>query len=493
LRRWITAKAFGFVFAFVLVALIACSLGRPRSGTALRASNPKPDARSATSARYPLRVGPSRRYLVDQRGRPFLIVGDSPQSLIVNVSLADAERFLSHEAASGFNTVWVNLLCNRYTGGRSDGTTYDKIAPFWLPGDLSTPNEAYFRRADAVIRLAAKHGITVFLDPIETGGWLNTLRKNDVGKSYAYGKWLGNRYKKFANIIWFNGNDFQQWRDPTANRLAFTVAQGIRAADPRHVQTVELDWPVSGSRDSRLWTPVIGLDAAYTYYPTYAQVLKEYDRPNFIPVFMVEANYEFEHQYTGPDTLRRQEYWALLSGAAGQLYGNKYTWQFNRGWKDHVDTTGVKQMQFVTKLFAHRPWFRLVPDQRHELIIAGFGTMKTHGSVNDSDFVTAARTPDGKLAIAYLPTRRAVTVDLDRFTGRVSAQWYDPTSGNFLRVRGSPFANAGSRSLAPPLANASRDDDWVLVLATMASKDGRSPQPGAPARRQQTRSGRQRR
>ena len=46
---------------------------------------------------------------------------------------------------------------------------------------------------------------------------------------------------------------------------------------------------------------------------------------------MVEANYEGENDYTGPGTLRRQEYWTLLSGATGQFYGNKYTWQFLKG------------------------------------------------------------------------------------------------------------------------------------------------------------------
>ena len=46
---------------------------------------------------------------------------------------------------------------------------------------------------------------------------------------------------------------------------------------------------------------------------------------------MVEANYEFEHIAADagtPSILRRQEYWTLLSGAAGQLYGNRYTWPF---------------------------------------------------------------------------------------------------------------------------------------------------------------------
>jgi Protein of unknown function (DUF4038)/Putative collagen-binding domain of a collagenase len=461
--------ASGLVFVSVF-ALVACSSGTPQGGS------PTGDSRNNTEPvrlmpppSYPLRAGPTQRYLVDRKGLPFLIVGDSPQALVVNVSLPDADKFMADRAATGFNSLWVNLLCNTYTGGRSDGTTFDKLAPFSTPGDLANPNEAYFRRADAVIRLAAKHGLTVLLDPIETGGWLGTLLDNGVKKDYAFGKWLGNRYKSFPNIIWFNGNDFQQYQDPTANAVVFAVARGIRATDKSHIHTVELDnfrygSRPSGSRDSRLWTPLIGLDAAYTYYPTYAQVLKEYNRPDHIPVFMVEANYEFEHDYSGPETLRRQEYWSLLSGASGQLYGNKYTWQFIDGWKDHLDTTGVTELQYITKLVADRPWFKLVPDQRHKLVTAGFGSFSSSGSVNDNDYVTAAKTPDGKLAIAYLPTGHTITVDLGRLKGRVKAQWYDPTTGMYTVTQGSPLANSRKRDFTPPSHNAAGDNDWVLVL-----------------------------
>ena len=118
---------------------------------------------------------------------------------------------------------------------------------------------------------------------------------------------------------------------------------------------------------------------------------------------MVEANYEFEHDYRTPEALRRQEYWSLLSGAAGQLYGNKYTWQFIDDWKTHLDTKGVSELQIATKLFAGRPWFKLVPDQNHQLVTEGFGSFAASGSVNDNDYVAAALTPNRKLAIAYLP------------------------------------------------------------------------------------------
>ena len=124
---------------------------------------------------YPLKMGPTRRYLVDQRGRPFLIVGDSPQSMIVNLSLQDAKTYIADRKSLGFNALWVNLLCDKYTAGRADGSTYDHIQPFLKPNDLSTPNPRYFARVDAMIRLANQYGMVVFLDPIETGGWLGTL------------------------------------------------------------------------------------------------------------------------------------------------------------------------------------------------------------------------------------------------------------------------------------------------------------------------------
>jgi len=413
---------------------------------------------------YPLKVGPTGRYLVDRDGRPFLIVGDSPQALIANLSVKRAGQFFANRQAAGFNSVWINLLCDDYTGGRPDGATYDGIVPFMRPGDLSTPNPAYFTRADEMIRLAERHRIVVFLDPIETGGWLKVLRDNGTAKAYAYGRYLGLRYRRFPNIVWLNGNDFQTWTQPGDDALALAVARGIKSVDPRQLQTVELDFPTSASSDDVRWGGIIGLDAAYTYSPTYAEVLKAYGRDR-VPVFMIEASYEGEHDYTGPETLRRQEYWTLLSGATGQFYGNHYTWQFSTGWPSHLNTVGSRQMTIATNLFSHRPWFDLVPDTSHALVVSGYGTYSESGDVNSNDYVTAARTPDGRLAIAYLPSGRPIVVNMRRMAGsRVRAQWYDPTSGRYAAIAGSPFVTRGERRFAPPGENHGGDDDWVLVL-----------------------------
>jgi hypothetical protein len=183
---------------------------------------------------------------------------------------------------------------------------------------------------------------------------------------------------------------------------------------------------------------------------------------------MIEANYEGEHWYTGPSTLRRQEYWTMLSGATGQFYGNKYTWPFRKRWPRYLNTIGSRQMTFVTNLFSRRRWYDLVPDTEHRLVVAGYGTYSNAGSVNSNDYVTAARTPDGRLAIAYLPTGHLVEIDMRRMSGRrVRVQWYDPTTGSYSTVPGSPFPRNGRRRFAVPGKNGEGGKDWVLVLTAV--------------------------
>jgi hypothetical protein len=434
--------------------------------TPIAASMAGPSPAAAASVAYPVKISDNHRYLVDQNGQPFLMVGDSPQAMIGDISEADADYYFANREAAGFNAQWINLLCNGYTGCHSDGTTYDGIAPFTTPGDLATPNEAYFARVDHVLRLAANHGQLVLLDPIETGGWLGIASANGPAKAYNYGKFLGQRYKNVPNIVWMSGNDFKSWGNPSDDAVIRGVAQGIKDNDPGHLQTIELD--LNGSLDDAPWAPLLGLDAAYTYLPTYDQVLTEYNRAN-IPVFMVEANYDGEHNATDPGSpqiLRRQAYWTFLSGATGQLYGNRTTWQFADNWKSNLDIRSSAQFHYAANLLSSRQWYNLVPDQDHRLVTAGYGTYARDGSLAGNDYVTAARTPDGTLAIAYMPTPRPITVDLSKFAASVNATWYDPASGTYVSVAGAPFANTGKHEFAPPGSNADGDGDWALILET---------------------------
>lgn len=242
--------------SFVSAALLASFMpaGEPPSARSARESPP------VVAPALPLKIGPTGRYLVDQNDVPFLIAGESPQAMMVNASEPDAELFLRNRRSHGFNTAWVNLICAKYTGGRDDGSTIDGIKPFAGDFDFSQPEERYFARCDRILKLAAKHNVLVMLDPAETGSFLAVLKKNGVDKCRAYGRYLGRRYARYDNLLWFHGNDYID-DTPENDRLVLAVLEGIKEFDDRHLHTVELDWKRTGrtSLDNDRWAAAVGL------------------------------------------------------------------------------------------------------------------------------------------------------------------------------------------------------------------------------------------
>jgi hypothetical protein len=457
-----------------LLTLLLALLG----GTVTAA--PRPSSRAAslapTASTWPLAV--RGRYLVDQTGTPFLIAGDSAHNLVTQVAPADAGAYLATRQAQGFNTLAVYLLCGSGVGCNADGSTFDGIAPFLTPGDLSTPNPVYFARVDALLSQALADHFLVMLDPAETTDWLSTLDANGPTKDYAYGQYLGNRYKSFPNILWYNGNDFQTWNNATDRAAVQAVAQGIQSVDPGALQTAQLNYNVSDTWQDPSWVPLAALDGVYTYSPTYAQMLTAYNRDQG-PIFLTEANYEGANN-TGQDPAqpliqRLQEYWTLLSGGAGQLYGSFYVRHFDAGWQQHLASIGVTQFGYVNALFSHRAWWNLVPDQTHTFLTGGTGTFASGGPLHTNDYATAALSPDGTLGMVYAPTSRTMTLDLTRMAGPVTAEWYDPTNGVFSSSAGSPFPNSAGQTFTPPGANSAGDPDWVLVLTAAPGGPSATP------------------
>jgi Protein of unknown function (DUF4038)/Putative collagen-binding domain of a collagenase len=420
------------------------------------------------------------RYLDDQNNAPFLIAGDSPQGLISRLNEKEIEDFFADRQAHGFNTLgWVDVLnAGRDFPTNTYATTPDGIRPFtgFLYGgkdhtqyDLSKPNEAYFQRLDHIVTMAAKHNLLIFIDPIETAGWLMTLRNNGLAAANAYGQYLGNRYKKFPNVAWLSGNDFMGWQKESDDALVRAVAKGLKSADPGHIQTVEFNPPFGSSLDDPSWAAIISINGAYIYGPTYIQVLHNYNHTPVMPVFLMEAHYELENVGQPPDfgtpaVLRREEYWAMLTGAKGQFYGNMYTWSFKDGWQNHIDTPGVTQFTIWKDFFASIPWQDLVPDQDHSVVTAGFGTFGDikQTNVSKSDYATASRTPDGGFVVVYMPAARTVTVNMASLKANATARWFDPSSGAYTAAQ--PFPNKGTQQFTPPGNNQAGDGDWVLLL-----------------------------
>src|ERR1700761_6893504 len=308
----------------VLPALMSCG---PTTPSPVNSEAPK--APAPVTPAFPVKVSANHRFLVDQNNAPFLIVGDSPQGLISRQTEKEIEGFFADRQAHGFNTMgWVDVLnAGRDFPTNTFATTPDGIRPFngFLHGkqdhyhyDLSKPNEAVFLRLGHIVTMAAAHNILLFIDPIETAGWLETLRNNGLKAATAYGVYLGNRYKKYPNVAWLNGNDFEGWKKESDDALVRAVAQGIRSTDPDHIQTVEFNPRTGASLDDASWAALISINGAYIYGPTYIQMLHNYNQTPVMPVFLMEAHYELENVGSPPDfgspaVLRREEYWAMLS------------------------------------------------------------------------------------------------------------------------------------------------------------------------------------
>ena len=408
----------------------------------------------------PLRISANGRYLIDRHDAPFLLQGDAAWSLIANLSNEDAERYLKDRHDKGFNAVLVNLL--EYKFAKNAPRNLYGEAPFTDMKDWSHQNEAYFQHADWVIRKAAEYGIVVLLAPVYLGypgageGFYDEVLANGPQHMLQYGEFLGRRYQDFDNIIWVMGGD----RNPgEAREDVDLVAYGIRELDRRHLFTAHC-FPESNPIEQYpgSW---LDIDTTYTYLLPHQKLTEDYNRSPTKPNFLIESSYEGEHNSSAVQ-IRRQAYWTILSGAFGQVFGNRPIWLFDPGWQAALDSTGSSDMMRWGRLFRSQRWFDLVPDQKHQVVTGGLGEF------NGLDYLTAARTADGTLVMAYMPSARTITVDMTQIAGHtVRASWVDPSTGTARKA--GRFTTAGSHEFTPPGSG-----DWVLILHSDAGGAGRS-------------------
>jgi hypothetical protein len=430
---------------------------------------------------YPVRASTNGRYLVDQNSQPFLINGESAWLLIEEISREDATLFLNNRRQKGFNTFNV-MLMNREPVTNTPRNFYGDI-PFTTPGDFNTPNEAYFAHADWVINAAAASGQVIMLAPLYLGwdcvsppqGWCNEVKNSSLTTMRNFGRYIGNRYKNFPNIIWLMGGDANAVSQGVSAKMEEFIA-GLREFDQNHLITVHNNRNSAGAAAFPN-APWLTLNSLYTDNITYNQAATEYNRTPVRPAFLVEAYYENENGST-PLRLRSQAYWTVLAGGlAGHIFGNCPVTAFSSGlgacanpnWQSNLESTGAATVALVGKLFQSRAYYNLVPDLSHQVVTAGFESGQT--------YATTARTGDGASVIVYIPTRRAITMDMTKVAGTTArVWWFNPRTGGATLAGNYP--TTGSLQFTP--ADGPPDNnDWVLVADNAALNLG-APGSSAP-------------
>ena len=115
------------------------------------------------------------------------------------------------------------------------------------------------------------------------------------------------------------------------------IAEGIREVDPAALHTAHgsRETPALAYWEGESWLQVNNIYTAqpqsWSSSPVYAAALAQYARPERMPFFLIEGVYENEHEAT-EQHLACQAYQAVLSGAAGQVFGNNPVWHFD-GWR----------------------------------------------------------------------------------------------------------------------------------------------------------------
>lgn len=464
---------------------------------------------NASVTRFWTGVSANNRYFVDQFGDPFLIHGDSPWSLMLDLDTAGVELYLSTRQAQGFNTILFSAIGTTGTGGPSDdGDTYDGVNPFTTDWDIDSPNETYWARLDSYLDLCEDYGFSVQLYALDTfGAHGYVYNLTDQAQRLAYGAFLGARYGSRPNVVWAVGGDFDNnsttWADHNPNLK--DVVTGIRSVVPGALVTIQLTgFPQSNSFDNSFWdnssgAPLIQWSFAYTYNPTYDTVLQGYahtwgQAPTTRPVLFGEGNYFQENNKAGTatttdETLRRQMLWAITSGSPGEFYGAGGVWYFDTGafleWWTRITPTPphVTQLQKLHDFIASKAWQKLVPDTGSAFVTAGRGTFVTGGGNGftggtDTDplannYVTAAVAADKSLGVVYVPAGgTTITVDKTKVNGS-TYYWVDPTDATATTT-----ATFSGNNVTSPGNHAADGDgqvasDWLLVMeGTPVSPDG---------------------
>ncbi len=459
-------------------ALTACGGSHATHG--VDASAVDGSTADASSAGLLWHVGPTKRYLVDASNHPVYLVGDTAWCLVPGLTVTDAKSYFQTRASEGFNAVLMDadvqlgaspvgapergpadVSGNEPFNGKLSGGDYD-VSTVPAPGDTTSTAAKYWANVDAIVAAASDSGIQIVFDVYDNyNPWFGGgSSPNSTDKLKAYGQFLGQRYVAFDNIIWMIGNDYTESTGGDANLAA--VIAGIRQYDTRHIGWA-IDEYGAGYDNTGLRSD-FDIDSVYEYStgPWRSLYLSQYNRSDFGPVVNIESGYE-NNTAIGSTTadVREEHYSFLLSGAAGDTYGNEWVWPFANSWQDWqaaLTSEGSHEVTYFAQLVNAIAWTDLIPDQ-NGTVFQGVGSPEDY---------CGASTSDGKLAVAYRPSTgqgsQSFVVNMSQLSGQVTARWYDPTAGTYAAI--GSFANSGMHTFDSPSTNGAGDNDFVLVLQT---------------------------
>jgi hypothetical protein len=438
-----------------------------------------------------LKVSENKHFLEFDDGTPFFYLGDTGWELFHRLNKEDTEKYLENRRSKGFTVIQAVVLAE-LDGLNTPNAEGNKPL---INNNPLTPNEKYFEHVDWVIKKVAEKGIFIGLLPTWGDKW---NRKWGTGpqvfnpqNAKAYGKFLGQRYKTYPNIIWILGGD-RPIELEFHRQIIVAMAEGLSEGDGgTHLISFH---PTGGTGSSQYLHNEPWLDFnmrqnghGLSFNDRYSMTSDDYRLEPTKPVIDAEPIYEDHPINFNPDAnghstaadVRRPLYWDLFGGAFGHTYGHHSVWQMwipsrdpvNRPlipWYEAVDQPGAGQMMYGRLLMESRPYLTRIPD--NSVIVPDKITSAVPG--NGSYRYVATRDQDGSYAMIYVPVGRKFTVRMDAIKGKeVLAWWFNPRNGEAKEI--GKFSNTGTQTFNTPTPG--ENLDWILVLDDASKK---YPAPG---------------
>lgn len=433
----------------------------------------------STGAQAQLRVSENGRYLVQANGEPFYWLGETGWALFHKLDRDEVEFYFKTRAKQGFTVIHAAVhhvnpfvlppKTNRY--GDLPFIDDDLTKPLITPGNNPKDSTEYdfWDHAEYVIKTAEKYGLYINLLPIfgmAEGDGYNAITTENA---YTYGKFIGNRFKEYSNIIWCIGGDVLVETDIQKSiwlLLATGVTEGV-AGHEDFDQTLMTFHTRGGHSSSNYfsgsnWIDFHMLQTWDSYTKVYDAVSKDYNRTPIKPILHGEGAYEDGPEYpTKPITpfvIRKQVYWAMFAGGL-HTYGNTNIWNFstnpkynNQPWMEAINSPGAHQLTISREFFEKVQWWKFVPDQ--SIFVGGKGSAD---SLN-----VAMRSSDGDKIIVYCSHPGPVTLNFDSIenASELSVLWTDPRNGK--TQKGKKLKKGDSHQFMTP-------KDWKDALLLISA------------------------
>jgi hypothetical protein len=409
-------------------------------------------------------ISANNRYFLDQFGEPILLKGDSPWSAFVDISTTDWNTYCANRAGLGFNSMLCSLIGSVTNGGpNNNGQTFDGVLPF-VSGNVLNWNETYWSRIDTFLDIAEQYGITIFLYVID--GWTISTVFSGVSAANCttFGEMVAERFADRPNIVWMFGGDYAG--DTTNDAKMGGALAGIQSTGDTRLASCQLIYQRTWTTQRTYWQTRADFDFVYSYPVQYDATYAAYTTGLTIPSVWMEGHYGGENDGFSATNVKRQAGWAMTQGSPGHFYGSD-DWEFHSGWASRLNTLFAPEVATMADIVEEVPrWWDLVPNRT--LISSGAGMpldASGVGQTNDpsvdpsqSTYATGAVTPDGAVALIYLPTQRAIGVN--------TALLGSGATGTWLKADGTTSTASGALTgtVTPPSSG-----DWFLLVEANTS------------------------